>query len=32
VQLDTKVQLLESSAALAFTTGEVADAGSVPDR
>ena len=32
VQLDTKVQLLESSAALAFTTGEVTDAGSVPNR
>ena len=32
VELDTKVQLLESSAALAFTTGEVTDASSVPNR
>jgi outer membrane protein TolC len=32
VELNTKVQLLESSAALAFTTGEVADAGSAPGR
>jgi outer membrane protein len=32
VELNTKVQLLESSAALAFTTGEVADAGSAPSR
>ena len=31
VELDTKVQLLESSAALAFTTGEISDA-QVPDR
>src|SRR5215831_7570762 len=30
VELDTKVQLLESSAALAFTTGETADARSAP--
>jgi outer membrane protein len=32
VQLDTKVQLLESSAALAFTTGEVTDPRSAPGR
>jgi outer membrane protein TolC len=32
VELDTKVQLLESSAALAFTTGETADTRSAPDR
>jgi outer membrane protein TolC len=32
VELDTKVQLLESSAALAFTTGEISDARSAPDR
>ena len=32
VDLDTKVQLLESSAALAFTTGEIADARVAPDR
>jgi outer membrane protein len=32
VELDTKVQLLESSAALAFTTGEISDARPVPDR
>src|SRR5215475_1472671 len=32
VELDTKVQLLESSAALAFTTGELSDARTVPDR
>ena len=31
-ELDTKVQLLESSAALAFTTGEISDAAAVPDR
>jgi outer membrane protein TolC len=30
--LDTKVQLLESSAALAFTTGEITDTAAVPDR
>ena len=32
VELDTKVQLLESSAALAFTTGETADTRSAPER
>ena len=32
VELDTKVQLLESSAALAFTTGEISDARVTPDR
>ena len=32
VELDTKVQLLESSAALAFTTGEISDARITPDR
>jgi outer membrane protein len=32
VELDTKVQLLESSAALAFTTGEISDARTAPDR
>jgi outer membrane protein len=32
VELDTKVQLLDSSAALAFTTGEAPDARSTPDR
>ena len=32
VELDTKVQLLESSAALAFTTGETVDARSAPAR
>ena len=32
VDLDTKVQLLESSAALAFTTGEISDARVAPDR
>jgi outer membrane protein TolC len=32
VELDTKVQLLEASAALAFTTGEISDAHTVPDR
>ena len=32
VELDTKVQLLESSSALAFTTGETSDARSAPDR
>jgi len=31
-ELDTKVQLLESSAALAFTTGDVLGAGSAPER
>ena len=32
VQLDTKVQLLESSAALAFTTGETTDTRTAPGR
>jgi len=32
VELDTKVQLLEASAALAFTTGEASDTRAVPDR
>ena len=32
VELDTKVQLLESSAALAFTTGEIPDSGTMPGR
>src|SRR5436309_2987548 len=32
VELDTKVQLLESSAALAFTTGEISDTRITPDR
>jgi len=32
VELDTRVQLLEASAALAFTTGETSDARAVPDR
>jgi outer membrane protein len=32
VELDTKVQLLESSAALAFTTGEISDARVAPDQ
>jgi len=32
VDLDTRVQLLESSAALAFSTGEISDARGVPDR
>jgi outer membrane protein len=32
VELDTKVHLLESSAALAFTTGETPDTRSAPDR
>jgi outer membrane protein len=32
VELDTKVQLLESSAALAFRTGETPDTRSAPDR
>jgi outer membrane protein len=32
VELDTKVQLLDSSAALAFTTGETRDARATPDR
>src|SRR5262249_36729932 len=32
VELDTKVQLLEASAALAFTTGETSAARAVPDR
>jgi outer membrane protein len=32
VELDTRVQMLESSAALAFTTGEASDTRSVPDR
>jgi len=32
VELDTKVQLLDSTAALAFTTGETSDARSAPDR
>jgi outer membrane protein TolC len=32
VELDTRVQLLESSAALAFTTGESPDARSAPER
>jgi len=32
VELDTKVQLLDSSAALAFTTGEIPDTQSGPDR
>jgi len=32
VELDTKVQLLESSAALAFSTGETPDTRTAPDR
>jgi outer membrane protein TolC len=32
VELDTKVHLLESSAALAFTAGETPDTRSAPDR
>ena len=32
VELDTKVQLLEASAALAFTTGEASDTRAVPER
>ena len=32
VELDTRVQLLEASAALAFTTGETSDTRAVPDR
>src|SRR5258705_3567175 len=32
VELDTKVQLLESSAALAFSTGETPDTRAAPDR
>ena len=32
VELDTKVQLLESSAALAFTMGEISDTRITPDR
>jgi outer membrane protein len=32
VELDTKVQLLKSSAALAFTTGEISDAGTAPNQ
>ncbi len=32
VELDTKVQLLEASAALAFTTGDTSDARPAPDR
>ena len=32
VELDTKVQLLEASAALAFTTGETSDPRTAPDR
>jgi len=32
VEVDTKVQLLEASAALAFTTGEASDTRAVPDR
>ena len=32
VELDTKVKLLESSAALAFTTGDIGDARTAPDR
>ncbi len=32
VELDTRAQLLEASAALAFTTGETSDARAVPDR
>jgi outer membrane protein len=32
VELDTKVQLLEASAALAFNTGEISDGRTVPDR
>jgi outer membrane protein TolC len=32
VELDTKVQLLEASAALAFTTGEASDTRAGPDR
>jgi len=32
VELNTKVQLLEASAALAFTTGEVSDVRTAPDR
>jgi len=32
VELDTKVQLREASAALAFTTGEASDTHAVPDR
>jgi len=32
VELDTKVQLLESSAALAFSTGDTSDTRAVPDR
>src|SRR4029077_18951151 len=32
VELDTRVKLLESSAALAFTTGDIGDARPTPDR
>jgi len=32
VELDTKVQLLESSAALAFTMGDIPDTRSTPGR
>ena len=32
VDLDTRVQLLEASAALAFTTGEISDGGTASDR
>src|SRR5438093_1936559 len=32
VELDTKVKLLESSAALAFTTGDIGDTRTAPDR
>ncbi len=32
VELDTKVQLLESSAALAFSTGDTSDTRTMPDR
>ena len=32
VELDTKVQLLDSSAALAFSTGDTSDTRTMPDR
>jgi hypothetical protein len=32
VELDTKVQLLESSATLAFSTGDTSDTRTMPDR
>ena len=32
VELDTKVQLLEASATLAFTTGDTSDTRTAPDR